>query len=144
MLGINYLYAPWGLTIGARTQMVADQDPFPGFGGPAPGYTIFDLYATVKPVAILLPDLPKSWLQDWQVNLGVDNLLDRLYRRPLSSIPGRYQSQDTGVVLREPSLTRDSLLLLLPPCGSHVREADPRRPLFFSAYLTKQHVQCHG
>ena len=86
VLGINYLYAPWGLTIGARTQMVADQDPFPGFGGPAPGYTIFDLYATVKPVAILLPDLPKSWLQDWQVNLGVDNLLDRLYRRPLSSI----------------------------------------------------------
>lgn len=86
VLGINYLYAPWGLTLGGRTQMVADQDPFGGFGGPAPGYTIFDLYATVKPGTVLLPELPKSWLQEWQVNLGVDNLFDRLYRRPLSSI----------------------------------------------------------
>ena len=86
VLGVAYLYAPWGLTIGGRTQMVADQDPFGGFGGPAPGYTIFDLYATVKPGVALLSELPKSWLQDWQVNLGVDNLFDRLYRRPLSSI----------------------------------------------------------
>ena len=87
VLGVNYLYAPWGLTIGGRAQMVADQDPFVGgVSGPAPGYTIFDLYATLKPVAILLPDLPKSWLQEWQVNLGVDNLFDRLYRRPLSAI----------------------------------------------------------
>lgn len=91
MLGVNYLYAPWGLTIGGRTQMVADQTRTPpGFGGGAnttPGYTIFDLYATVKPVVTLLPGLPKSWLQDWQVNLGIDNVTNRKYRRPLSPLP---------------------------------------------------------
>ena len=90
LLGINYLYAPWGLTLGARTQMVADitRVPIPSFGDPNTpgGYAIFDIWAVVQPANALLPELPKSWLQGWQVNLGVDNLFDRKYRRNLSPL----------------------------------------------------------
>ena len=85
MLGINYLYAPWGLTIGGRTQMVGDQERVSQ--NETGGYVLFDIYATLKPVRALLPDLPKSWVQGWQVNLGIDNLTDRNYRRHLSSLP---------------------------------------------------------
>ena len=90
LLSINYLYAPWGLSLGARTQMVADitRAPIPSFGDPNTpgGYTIFDIWAIVQPGTALLPELPKSWLQGWQVNLGVDNLFDRKYRRNLSPL----------------------------------------------------------
>ena len=102
MLAINYLYAPWGLTLGGRTQMVGDQervpldkDPInvntsgtPNSGvAPTPGYVLFDIWATLKPSRALLPDLPKSWGQGFQVNLGVDNLTDRNYRRHLAALP---------------------------------------------------------
>ncbi len=90
LLSINYLYAPWGLSLGARTQMVADitRVPIPSFGDPNTpgGYAIFDIWAIVQPGTALLPELPKSWLQGWQVNLGVDNLFDREYRRNLSPL----------------------------------------------------------
>ena len=91
VLGIDYVYQPWGLTLGGRTQMVADQNRVPrparGSRQRTGGFVIFDIYATVQPGRALLPDLPKSWLQGFQLNLGVDNLMDRNYRRHLSSLP---------------------------------------------------------
>lgn len=93
LLGIDYRYPPWGLTLGGRSQFVGDQervpisdDPFVT-GTPTGGYTLFDMWAIVKPGTALLPDLPKSWVQGLQVNLGVDNLTDRNYRRHLSGLP---------------------------------------------------------
>ena len=93
VLGIDYFYDAWGLNLGARSQMVADQDrvavsddPFVA-GTPTPGYVLFDIWANVQPAKALLPDLPKSWLQGFRVNLGVDNLTDRNYRRHLSALP---------------------------------------------------------
>ena len=93
VLGIDYLYPPWGLTLGGRTVMRGDQervprsdDPFVNVN-PTGGYVLFDVWATVKPGRALLPDLPKSWVQGFQVNLGVDNLTDRNYRRHLSGLP---------------------------------------------------------
>ncbi len=91
VLGIDYQYPAWGLTIGGRTQITGDQDRtvvVPGSAvQPTGGYVLFDIYATLKPVEVLLPDLPKSWGQGFQVNLGVDNLTDRNYRRHLSFLP---------------------------------------------------------
>lgn len=93
VLGIDYFYDAWGLNLGARSQMVADQDRVAvsddAFvaGTPTPGYVLFDIWATVQPARALLPELPKSWLQGFRVNLGVDNLTDRNYRRHLSSLP---------------------------------------------------------
>ena len=93
VLGIDYQLPAWGVTMGGRTQMVGDQsrvpisdDPFVT-GTPTGGYTLFDIWATVHPARALLPDLPTSWVQGFQVNLGVDNLTDRNYRRHLSSLP---------------------------------------------------------
>ena len=93
VLGIDYFYDDWGLNLGARSQMVADQDRVPVSndpfvaGTPTPGYVLFDIWANVQPARALLPELPKSWLQGFRVNLGVDNLTDRNYRRHLSSLP---------------------------------------------------------
>ena len=96
VLSIDYRYPPWGLTLGGRSQFVADQDQVPfrisrgvraNEVNPTPGYTLFDIWATVEPARALLPDLPKSWLQGFRVNLGVDNLFDRKYRRHLSPLP---------------------------------------------------------
>ncbi len=91
VLGIDYVYQPWGLTIGGRTQMVGDQERVPrparGARQRTGGFVIFDIYTTVQPGRALLPELPKSWLQGFQLNLGVDNLTDRNYRRHLSSLP---------------------------------------------------------
>lgn len=91
VLGIDYLYQPWGLTIGGRTQMIGDQERVPrparGSRQRTGGFVIFDIYATVQPGRVLLPELPKSWLQGFQLNLGIDNLTDRKYRRHLSSLP---------------------------------------------------------
>ena len=91
VLGIDYLHQPWGLTIGGRTQMVGDQERVPrpvrGSRQRTGGFVLFDIYATLQPAKALLPDLPKSWLQGFRVNLGVDNLTDRNYRRHLSSLP---------------------------------------------------------
>ena len=94
VLGIDYFYDAWGLNLGARSQMVDDQkrvavcdDPFVCGTNPTPGYVLFDIWATVQPARALLPELPKSWLQGFRVNLGVDNLTDRNYRRHLSLLP---------------------------------------------------------
>ena len=89
VLGIDYFYDPWGLNLGARSQMVADQDRVPSNLGTLPtgGYVIFDIWATLQPARVLLPELPKSWVQGFRVNLGVDNLADRNYRRHLSNLP---------------------------------------------------------
>lgn len=93
VLGVDYHYPPWGLTLGGRSQMVGDQervaisdDPFVT-GTPTGGYALFDIWATVQPARALLPDLPKSWAQGLQLNVGVDNLTDRNYRRHLSGLP---------------------------------------------------------
>ncbi len=94
VLGIDYFYDAWGLNLGARSQMVADQnrvavcdDPFVCGTNPTPGYVLFDIWANVQPARALLPELPKSWLQGFRVNLGVDNLTDRNYRRHLATLP---------------------------------------------------------
>ena len=91
VLGVDYLHQPWGLTIGGRTQMVGDQERVPrparGSRQRTGGFIIFDIYATMQPARALLPELPKSWLQGFQLNIGVDNLTDRKYRRHLSSLP---------------------------------------------------------
>ncbi len=91
VLGIDYLHQPWGLTMGGRTQMVGNQERVPrparGSRQRTGGFVIFDIYATVQPARALLPELPKSWLQGFQLNIGVDNLTDRKYRRHLSSLP---------------------------------------------------------
>ena len=91
VLGVDYLHQPWGLTIGGRTQMVGDQERVPrparGSRQRTGGFVIFDIYATMQPARALLPELPKSWLQGFQLNIGVDNLTDRKYRRHLSSLP---------------------------------------------------------
>lgn len=88
VLGIDYFYDPWGLNLGARSQMVADQERVPSPGpDPTPGYVLFDVWATMQPARALLPDLPKSWIQGFRVNLGIDNLADRNYRRHLSALP---------------------------------------------------------
>ena len=91
VLGIDYQHQPWGLTIGGRTQMVGDQERVPrparGSRQETGGFVIFDIYATLKPSRALLPDLPTSWVQGFQVNLGIDNLTDRNYRRHLSVLP---------------------------------------------------------
>ena len=87
MLSVDYFYDPWGLTLGGRTQFVADQDRVPSGTNRTGGYTLFDIWATVQPARALLPELPKSWLQGFRLNLGVDNLTDRNYRRHLSALP---------------------------------------------------------
>ena len=92
VLGIDYQYPPWGLNLGGRTVVRGDQNRVPvsddifAAGTPTPGYVLFDIWATVQPAKALLPDLPKSWLQGFRVNLGVDNLMDRNYRRHLSGL----------------------------------------------------------
>lgn len=88
VLGIDYQYPPWGLTLGGRSVMRGDMERVPINGGPPTGgYVLFDVWATVKPGRALLPDLPKSWVQGFQVNLVIDNLTDRNYRRHLSGLP---------------------------------------------------------
>ena len=67
--------------------MRGDMERVPINGTPTGGYVLFDIWATVNPGRALLPDLPKSWIQGFQVNLGIDNLTDRNYRRHLSAIP---------------------------------------------------------
>ena len=93
VLGIDYRYPPWGLTLGGRSQMVGDQERVPTGGDmftsveETGGYVLFDIWAIVQPGQALFPDLPKSWVQGFRVNVGVDNLTDRNYRRHLSSLP---------------------------------------------------------
>ena len=87
VLGIDYQYPPWGLTLGGRSVMRGDMERVPINGTPTGGYVLFDIWATVNPGRALLPDLPKSWIQGFQVNLGIDNLTDKNYRRHLSVIP---------------------------------------------------------
>ena len=87
VLGIDYQYPPWGVTLGGRSVMRGDQERVPTGTDETGGYVLFDVWATVKPGRALLPDLPKSWIQGFQVNLGVDNLTDRNYRRHLSGLP---------------------------------------------------------
>ncbi len=95
VLGIDYRYPPWGLTLGGRSQFVGDQErvwisDVPGdfaTGTPTGGYALFDVWAIVKPGTALLPELPNSWVQGFQVTAGVDNLTDRNYRRHLAGLP---------------------------------------------------------
>ncbi len=93
VLGIDYRYPPWGLTLGGRSQFVGDQervaisDDIYIAGTPTGGYALFDVWAIVKPGTALLPELPNSWVQGFQVTAGVDNLTDRNYRRHLSGLP---------------------------------------------------------
>ena len=79
VIGVSYTYWPWDVTVGGRAQMVARQDRVPGDVRETPGYSIYDLYATWQPNDALLQGL--------RIDVGVDNLTDRAYRRHLGSIP---------------------------------------------------------
>jgi hemoglobin/transferrin/lactoferrin receptor protein len=82
-LGLSYRL-PWpDLRIGARVTHAADQDrvPPPASNGgvvvePTDGYTVADLFAVWEPTSETLKGL--------RVNVGVDNVTDRRYRRHLS------------------------------------------------------------
>jgi hemoglobin/transferrin/lactoferrin receptor protein len=79
VLGLDYLYAPWALTVGSRRQIVADQNRVPEGTLRTGGYTIYDLYASWQPRQGVLKGL--------RVDFGIDNLTDKEYRRHLSSLP---------------------------------------------------------
>ncbi len=65
-----------GLTAGWRASLTAEQDRV-NLAEPTPGYVLHDLFVTWRPVETI------------RLDLGVDNLFDKAYRRHLSSIPER-------------------------------------------------------
>ncbi len=83
VIGLSYTHLPWDLTVGGRVQIVDNQDRVPENerGGPekTPGYSVYDLFASWQPHA--------GPLQGFRVDVGVDNLTDKAYRRHLASIP---------------------------------------------------------
>ena len=79
VLGVSYSGLPWDVTVGGRARIVAAQDRVPAGVQPTPGYSVYDLFATWQPHAGLL--------QGFRLDLGVDNLSDKAYRRHLAGIP---------------------------------------------------------
>ena len=79
ILGVSYTHVPWGVTGGGRVRMVAGQHRVPEDVDTTPGYSVYDLFATWQPHA--------GWFQGFRVDVGIDNLTDKEYRRHLSAIP---------------------------------------------------------
>jgi hemoglobin/transferrin/lactoferrin receptor protein len=79
IIGISYTHWPWDVTVGGRVQMVSGQDRVPDDVQETPGYSVYDLFATWQP--------HKGQLQGFRIDVGVDNLTDKAYRRHLASIP---------------------------------------------------------
>ena len=79
VVGLTYFYAPWGLTVGGRGQIVDEQDRVPEGVEKTPGYGVFDLFANWQPLTGILEGL--------RVDFGIDNVADKKYRRHLSGIP---------------------------------------------------------
>lgn len=79
VLGLSYTYAPWWLTVGGRMQIVDDQNRVPEGVPRTGGYTVYDVFANWQPQHGLLKGL--------RVDVGIDNLTDKEYRRHVSGIP---------------------------------------------------------
>ena len=67
------------MTVGGRARVVAGQDRVPVAVQATPGYSVYDLFATWQPHA--------GPLQGLRLDVGVDNLSDKAYRRHLAGIP---------------------------------------------------------
>lgn len=79
VLGLSYTHMPWCLTVGGRVQIVDDQERVPEGVSRTPGYTVYDLFANWQPLTGALRGL--------RVNVGIDNITDKEYRRHLAGIP---------------------------------------------------------
>ena len=79
VIGVSYTHWPWDVTIGGRVQIVAGQDRVPEDVQATPGYSVYDVFASWQPYA--------GPLQGFRINVGVDNLTDKAYRRHLAVIP---------------------------------------------------------
>lgn len=79
VIGLSYLYAPWGVTVGGRVQIADDQDRVPDGVQETSGYTVYDLFANWQPAT--------GPLRGLRVDVGIDNVTDEEYRRHLSGIP---------------------------------------------------------
>jgi hemoglobin/transferrin/lactoferrin receptor protein len=80
VLGLTYVYAPWDLTVGGRVQLVDSQKRVPEGVQATPGYTVYDIFAS-------WPPRRRRWLEGLRLNVGIDNLTDKRYRRHLAAIP---------------------------------------------------------
>ena len=92
LLGVEYYYPLWGLTMGGRVQITGDQSRVPNTTGTAAvsktgGYALFDMYLTMQPPQAFFDKLTVPWLHGLRVNAGIDNLTDLNYRRHLSNLP---------------------------------------------------------
>lgn len=79
VLGLSDTYAPWWLTVGGRMQIVDDQNRVPEGVPRTGGHTVYDVFANWQPQHGLLKGL--------RVDVGIDNLTDKEYRRHVSGIP---------------------------------------------------------
>ena len=79
VIGLSYTHWPWDLTLGGRAQMVAGQDRVADAVQETPGYSLYDVFATWQP--------HRGALRGVRVDVGVDNVTDKAYRRHLASIP---------------------------------------------------------
>ncbi|MGB0911735.1 MAG: TonB-dependent receptor domain-containing protein, partial [Nitrospirales bacterium] len=92
LLGIDYFHAPWGLTVGGRTQITGDQNRVANANGGTQrpktgGYALFDIYLAMQPPQAFFNKFAVPWLHGLRVNAGIDNLTDLKYRRHLSLLP---------------------------------------------------------
>lgn len=76
VLTVGRAWEDHGLTAGWRATLADEQDRV-NLAQPTAGYVLHDLFVTWRPVEAL------------RLDLGVDNLFDKAYRRHLSSIPER-------------------------------------------------------
>lgn len=79
VIGVSYTHLPWDFTVGGRVQMVDNQDRVPTGPEATPGYSVYDVFASWQPHA--------GPLQGLRVDVGIDNLTDKAYRRHLAAIP---------------------------------------------------------
>lgn len=75
------------LTVGWRTTLTADQDRVAG-DSPTAGYAVHEVFLTWQPVEAL------------RLDLGIDNIFDKAYRRHLSSIPEAGRTVKASATLR--------------------------------------------
>ena len=81
VIGVSYTHWPWDVTVGGRVQIVDNQDrvPMRSDERPTPGYSVYDAFARWQP--------HRDQLQGFRVDVGIDNLTDKEYRRHLAAIP---------------------------------------------------------
>ena len=79
VIGVSYTHWPWDVTLGGRVQVVSGQKRVPEDVQETPGFSVYDIFATWQP--------HRGPLWGVRIDLGVDNLTDKAYRRHLASIP---------------------------------------------------------